>query len=666
MKRNTHKPNARHYQWGSRKQAATERRRKELTPEQVEELRERLRKAYKREPHEFQLEGIRAQIEGRDMLVHASTGAGKTAIAAGPHSWMSNAITLVATPLIQLAEEMVETFQNEFGLAAIAIHSKNGALSPIVIKDILAGKYKVILASPEMMQSPMFVDRLLRNSTFTRKVISLFIDEAHCISHWGAEFRKKYATLGNLRAFLPAYTPVIAVSATLTGRVRRDVQSKLHFTRADSSFIDVGNNRPNISIVVRACQNPMNTYADLDFVIPEVVSSPDDIPKTWVYVDNIDTGAEIVEHLQEVLRKRNPEVEEGIIRPYNARLSITYRKKAMEAFREGAVRILICTEAAGMGCNIPDIRVVVQWKLPHTLSNFVQRAGRAARGQDQVGLAVLLVEPSAYAVALTSVDALHKAKQARKAKVKKTAAEKAVVKEWAVMHGVKRGGHDGNDDIPAGRPPTVDACADDEGLLAFVQSVTCRRKVWAEIFECGQKPVSTVPCCDICSPTLLERTRPSVIIKPVTSVKALTKGVPDEQMRLLLEDWRETVFDRDHKRSPLDSTAILSDEEIAHLSSVGELTPEILEGILKPSWLWWGRYGQELVEHTKGIEVPYVPLPKAPRKTKRAPAEDTDKTEQSAKKPRTAAEPTQPHAPSPLISGPPHAAPPQATVLLRP
>lgn len=101
---------------------------------------------------------------------------------------------------------------------------------------------------------------------------------------------------------------------------------------------------------------------------------------------------------------------------------------------------------------------------------------------------MLLVEPSAYAVALTSVDALHKAKQARKAKVKKTAAEKAVVKEWAVMHGVKRGGHDGNDDIPAGRPPTVDACADDEGLLAFVQSVTCRRKVWAEIFECGQKP----------------------------------------------------------------------------------------------------------------------------------------------------------------------------------
>lgn len=198
------------------------------------------------------------------------------------------------------------------------------------------------------MQSRTFIDRLLRNSTFARKVISLFVDEAHCISHWGAEFRKKYATLGNLRAFLPAHTPVIAVSATLTPRVRRDVQSKLHFARAASSFIDVGNNRPNISIAMRACQNPMNTYADLDFVIPEVVSSPEDIPKTWIYVDNIDTGAEIVEHLRDVLHKRNTELEEGVVRPYNARLSITYRKKAMEAFREGAVRILICTEAAGM------------------------------------------------------------------------------------------------------------------------------------------------------------------------------------------------------------------------------------------------------------------------------------------------------------------------------
>lgn len=198
------------------------------------------------------------------------------------------------------------------------------------------------------MQSRSFTERLLRNRLFTRRVIALFVDEAHCISHWGAQFRKKYATLGNVRAFLPASTSVIAVSATLTARVRRDIQSKLHFSKTTSSFVDIGNNRPNISVVVRACQNPMNTYTDLDFVIPDTISSIEDIPKTWIYVDDIDTGAEIIQHLRDVLRERNPKLDDTTIRPYNAQLSLPYRQKAMSEFREGNVRILICTEAAGM------------------------------------------------------------------------------------------------------------------------------------------------------------------------------------------------------------------------------------------------------------------------------------------------------------------------------
>lgn len=88
--------------WGSRNQAGSAR-----TPEETEDLKDRLRKAYGREPYDFQLEAIKAQIEGTDMVVHASTGAGKTTIAAGPHTWIKDGVTLIATPLIQLAEEMV-------------------------------------------------------------------------------------------------------------------------------------------------------------------------------------------------------------------------------------------------------------------------------------------------------------------------------------------------------------------------------------------------------------------------------------------------------------------------------------------------------------------------------------------------------------------------------
>ncbi len=198
------------------------------------------------------------------------------------------------------------------------------------------------------MQTRTFTDKLLRNQRFARQIIALFVDEAHCISHWGAQFRKKYGTIGTLRAFLPASTPIVAVSATLTARVRRDIQSKLHFSKANSSFIDIGNDRPNISLAVRACQNPMNTYSDLDFVIPDSVTSIEDIPKTWIYVDNIDLGAEIIRHLRQVLRERSPGLAGNVIRPYNARLSLPYRQKAMQNFRDGSIRILICTEAAGM------------------------------------------------------------------------------------------------------------------------------------------------------------------------------------------------------------------------------------------------------------------------------------------------------------------------------
>ena len=95
---------------------------------------------------------------------------------------------------------------------------------------------------------------------------------------------------------------------------------------------------------------------------------------------------------------------------------------------------------------------------------------------------MLLVEPSAYATTLDRGDTAHLGVQAKKVKVKRSQAEKLRAKEWAFTHGAKRGGCDGNDAVPLGTPPVVDAEANDEGLLAFAQSVTCRRKVWAAVF----------------------------------------------------------------------------------------------------------------------------------------------------------------------------------------
>lgn len=206
-----------------------------------------------------------------------------------------------------------------------------------------------------MLQSRTFINRVLRNPHFSSRVLSMIIDEAHCISHWGADFRKKYGTLGIVRAFLPRGTPVIAMTATLTARVRRDIQSKLHFPKGGSRFINVGNDRPNVSIVVRACQHPLNSFRDLDFVLPTSISAPEDIPKTWIYIDNINDGNRVIDHLREVLRERNQlladrDESSHLIRPFNATMSLEYRREAMEAFRRGSLRIMVCTDAAGMVC----------------------------------------------------------------------------------------------------------------------------------------------------------------------------------------------------------------------------------------------------------------------------------------------------------------------------
>lgn len=226
-------------------------------------------------------------------------------------------------------------------------------------------KYQIILVSPEMLQSRTFVDRILRNTSFMRNIISMFIDEAHCIAHWGADFRKKYGSIGKMRAFLPRGTPVIAVTATLTAKVRRTIHGVLHFPQSDaqSRFINKGNDRPNVSIVVRACEYPLNSYADADFIIPAVVRCAEDIPKTYLYVDNISMGSELIDYLNAKLASRfeptnSPEgapgdrpskrPPKGVIRPFNATLSQEYRKLAMAHFRLGGIRVLVCTDAAGM------------------------------------------------------------------------------------------------------------------------------------------------------------------------------------------------------------------------------------------------------------------------------------------------------------------------------
>jgi superfamily II DNA helicase RecQ len=201
------------------------------------------------------------------------------------------------------------------------------------------------MLSPEMLLSRRFIDGVLRKSAFGSRCLSVFIDEAHCISHWGASFRKKYASIGIVRAFLPRTTPIIVVTATLTPRVHQDLVAKLQFDPKHYTFCSVGNDRANVSQVIRSMEHTAISYKDLDFVVEEM-AEPKDIARAFLYTDDIKDGGQIIDRLNS---RVDPKYRDrGVVRPYNAGMSREYREEVMALFKAGIIRVLVCTDAAGM------------------------------------------------------------------------------------------------------------------------------------------------------------------------------------------------------------------------------------------------------------------------------------------------------------------------------
>ncbi|KAH7907966.1 P-loop containing nucleoside triphosphate hydrolase protein [Hygrophoropsis aurantiaca] len=592
-----------------------------LNNEELQYLVEKMKEQFgwSNGPRDFQLDAIKAQLQGKDVIVHAGTGAGKTAIAAGPHLHPSSKgkVTIMVSPLIALHDEQVETFQNEFKLSAVAVNSSHGGCNQDILKKIVAGSWQIVLISPEMLLSKRFVKDVLQNTEFGRKVLSVIIDEAHVVSHWGSAFRKKYGELGKVRYFLPRGTPVVAVSATLPARIRSDVLQKQEFAKEGYVSIDIGNDRANVSLIVRGIQHAMNSYADLDFVVPSNITHASQISKTFIYADNIAVGLEIIDHLMELLP---PELRSlGVIRPYNAAHGKAYRKEVMNQFKNGDVRILVCTDAAGMGCNIPDIDLVVQWKLPGSISTFVQRAGRAARAKGRTGIAVLLVEQSAFEVDLLEVNFQSDKEKKGKAKGKGKA------------YGQTKGSSEGlHDTIFVAEQPRLDPNADNEGLHVLVQTGICRRQVLTEIYK-NQSAEPTVPCCDLCAPALLEKVRPG--IAPVTQRQtSIKRGETSEMVQTHLHNWRKRVSERDFPFAFHAATALLKDETLVILSSIGPVRSRLqFDKILKEQWVWYSRYADELFELLSGLDIPeFRPLPRKPRGTKQALEQDLVDSEAAA------------------------------------
>jgi ATP-dependent DNA helicase RecQ len=299
---------------------------------------------------------IDALLGGRSALAVFPTGGGKSLCYQLP-ALMLEGLTLVVSPLIALMKDQVDALAR-LGIPAARLDS---SLSAEEVKRIYAsietGEARLLYVSPERLKNERFVQRLKR-----ARISLMAVDEAHCISEWGHNFRPDYLKLADLAKTLRVER-VLALTATATPAVAADIARQFHIEARDR--IQTGFRRPNLHLRVTPC-----TQKERLPLLLQRLAQQDSNASTIVYV----TLQETAERVADALKQRG--YRAGF---YHAGLADEQRAAVQEAFMAGAVSIVVATIAFGMGIDKADIRAVYHFNLPKSIENYVQEIGRAGR-----------------------------------------------------------------------------------------------------------------------------------------------------------------------------------------------------------------------------------------------------------------------------------------------
>ena len=348
-------------------------------------------------------------LQGNDVVLKAGTGSGKTLAFQAVSMLNPDGIVLVISPLTSLMYDQVERAA-ELGITATSLTAEAMAADPGLVNKVRDGQFRLVYISAEMIQSTNDKWKVIIGSTkrgdsvFFDKLSLIVIDEAHLIREW-RKFRPVYRDLGLLRLRWDT-VPILACSGTLPKYVLDYMHTVLKFKRK-TLLCDLDTDRPNIVLMTAPIKHgKTGTREQLNFVVPEAMKTcaPEDfwslartVPKTIIFADDKKLCVAIASQLLRrcpVWSRRGAREAEVFIREYHSVMSPEGKERNMASFRDGTTRILICTEAVGMGVDIPDVERVVQWKLPEflTISGLWQRFGRAARSPAINGLGVIFFE----------------------------------------------------------------------------------------------------------------------------------------------------------------------------------------------------------------------------------------------------------------------------------
>ena len=312
---------------------------------------------------------IESICAGHDTLGLMPTGGGKSICFQVP-ALLKGGLTIVVTPLISLMEDQVAHLRHR-GIRAGTIHAgMNREEVGTMLDNCILGDYRFLYLSPERLESEQFLAKL----PYMHHITMICVDEAHCISQWGYDFRPSYLSIARLRHAIPYHVPILALTATATPKVAADIQRCLEFSAPN--LFTMSFERKNLIYFVRSTQDKLSETLHILKSVPQ--------GSAIVYTRSRRLTAEIAQFLtQNGLTATN----------YHAGLTQAERDLRQRNWIEGRERVMVATNAFGMGIDKPDVRMVIHYSLPDSIEAYFQEAGRAGR-DGQPSYAVLLYNPS--------------------------------------------------------------------------------------------------------------------------------------------------------------------------------------------------------------------------------------------------------------------------------
>ena len=294
---------------------------------------------------------VNAALDGRDVLAILPTGGGKSVCFQVP-ALMRDGIAIVVTPLIALMKDQVQNL-NDRGIKALCVHAGMGRREvELTLNNAAYGDFRFLYVSPERLSTQLF-----HNYLQEMNVSFIVVDEAHCISQWGYDFRPDYLNIGKIREIIDA--PVIALTATATPKVAEDIMERLRFE--DKLLIKSGFERPNLSYIVRRCEDKLGQLLN-------ICNSVDGTGVVYV------RSRKKTEELSAFLSANGVSASF-----YHAGLGQQSRTDRQEQWKSDKIRVMVCTNAFGMGIDKPDVRFVIHFDVPDSPEAYFQEAGRGGR-----------------------------------------------------------------------------------------------------------------------------------------------------------------------------------------------------------------------------------------------------------------------------------------------